>query len=463
MKKLSIIFLIFYSLSLVSCDKLIEIDAPKTQIEKSEVFKDDATALAAASGVYFSLSSSNSLLFNGLVTLYTGLSSDEIINTSTNSNYDSFVLNALDPTNHIVSGDFWLVPYEKTYYTNSVISGLENATSLSEELKNQLLGEMLFIRALHYFYMVNVFGDVPLVTSPDFEENELMPRTPQSQVWEQIIANLEKAKTLLSEDYPNANKLRVNKYAAIALLARAHLFQSNYEKVIEEATQVITSGKYTLTGLENVFLPESEEAILQLTMPLTSTLVTSEATLFVPTSATRIPTFQLTEELKNAFEDGDARNSAWTNQNIVGGNTYTYPYKYKIRTTTAGSAKPERITVLRFAELFLLRAEAYAKSGNQTAAIADLNKIRERAQLPIIPVANPTLSEEDLQEAIQQENRIEFFAEWGHRWLDLKRTGTIDEVLSVNKSSWKPYAKYFPIPFSEIRKNPYLTQNEGYN
>jgi starch-binding outer membrane protein, SusD/RagB family len=125
----------------------------------------------------------------------------------------------------------------------------------------------------------------------------------------------------------------------------------------------------------------------------------------------------------------------------------------------------EYYTVLRLAELYLIRAEAAARgaAGGINAAIADLNVIRTRALLPALP---NTLTAEQVTAAVARERQVELFAEWGHRWLDLKRTGRAHDVLSAlsAKQPWAgDYQLLYPIPPAEIRVNPRLMQNINYN
>jgi hypothetical protein len=119
----------------------------------------------------------------------------------------------------------------------------------------------------------------------------------------------------------------------------------------------------------------------------------------------------------------------------------------------------EYLMVLRLAEQFLIRAEARAHQKNLADAISDLNIIRHRAGLPDL---SSSLVQADVLAAVEKEKRIEFFAEFGHRWFDLKRTGRVDAVLAPIKPLWTSTAAFYPLPFSELQKDPNLTQNPGY-
>jgi len=116
--------------------------------------------------------------------------------------------------------------------------------------------------------------------------------------------------------------------------------------------------------------------------------------------------------------------------------------------------------VLRLAEQYLIRAEARLQQGNDlTGAAGDLNAIRHRAGLADMS----TGSASDLMTALTHEKQIEFFAEWGHRWLDLKRWGTATSVLSADKGiTVTTSALLFPIPVADIIADANLRQNPGY-
>ncbi len=113
--------------------------------------------------------------------------------------------------------------------------------------------------------------------------------------------------------------------------------------------------------------------------------------------------------------------------------------------------------------MYLVRAEARAQQNKLAESIADVDAIRGRAGLPLIQNTNPGIGQSGLLNAIAQERRIELFAEWGHRWLDLKRTDKTDIVLGPLKgSNWQPTDVLYPIPASEITNDIYLIQNPGY-
>src|SRR5690606_40581539 len=109
----------------------------------------------------------------------------------------------------------------------------------------------------------------------------------------------------------------------------------------------------------------------------------------------------------------------------------------------------------RFAEQYLIRAEARAMQGKLSGAIADVDKIRQRAGLELISDTNPAIDKEALLNIIFQERKLELFSEWGHRWFDLKRTGRASAVLSSIKPQWQDTDILYPVPEEERSKNPY--------
>lgn len=437
-----------------SCKKFVTVDPPATQVESAAIFQSDASALSAALGIYSRIGSSTLSLANGGTTIYSALSADELYNTSTNGTYDPFVANAVLPTDITFQDRFWTNAYKNIYQANAVMEGLSASTLITDSLKKQLRGEMLVVRAFHYFYLVNIYGAVPLETTTDYRSNSFLPRTPETTVYNRIIQDLTEAQSLLKFSYPSASKARPNYWVATALLARVYLYQKNWTQAEALATAVINAGTYNLAATPSaVFASTSPETIWQLVRDNSNT---AEGASFVPSSATTRPAFALTSFLLSAFTTGDTRRTSWVGTNTVSGTPYSYPLKYKVRTTTPIS---EYYVLLRLAEQYLIRAEARAQQNNLSGAQSDLNRIRSRAALPNTTAADiPTILL-----AIEKERQVELMFEWGHRWFDLKRTGRIDAVLGAEKgAAWQSTDALYPLPDAQIKNNPSLTQNPGY-
>lgn len=456
--------LITIVLSGVSCKKFIEIDPPINQLTTETVFTDSTTANATVAGLYSTLFPGSTLRpLNGLTTLFAGLSADEINQpATTNVNYPAFTANAIPATND-ANNDFWTYFYRAVYHANLVNENIGNSEILSVSLKQRLTGEVLFIRGMLYFYLTNFYGQVPVALTSDYNVNAALARVDTAMVYDQIIADLKQAKTLLTTNYTTDGNLRANRWTATALLARVYLYQRDWANAEKEATEVINSGIFQLGTITNTFLAASPETIQQFSSPIAVSVNCIDGSNFIPTtSASSRPSFTILDTLYNSFEAGDLRKTNWITSKTVSGVVYRYPYKYKVRTGTAGSPKTEHNIALRLAEQYLIRAEALAWQGNLAAAIKDLDIIRKRAGLLLIADTKPDISFPDLLTVIYHERQTELFTEWGHRWFDLKRTGRINSVLANIKSGWKPTAALFPVPSSQIRRSPYLTQNPGY-
>jgi len=466
-----------YLLVIYSCNKAVQIPPPNNTITTSQVFADSSDLAAAISGIYSKVlgGNINNIGFcNGAQTLYCGTSSDELIPFNSTGDPQQFYFNNLVDLNGLNYKYFWQQPYAYIYQTNACIEGIPLSKSLSTSVQNRFLGEAKFLRALFYFYLVNIFGDVPYVTSTSWESTSLSKRSPMSDVYQGIISDLKDAQNYLPEDYSFSSGLRTraNKWAATALLARVYLYTKDWNDAAIQASSIISnSGLFSLVSDPNqVFSISSSEAILQwqLNTSYSTYTATPEGYKLVPIP-NRAPQYYLSPYLLNSFEPNDIRKLDWIDSVKYAGKQYYTPYKYKIgvkQYVPKGNAS-EYYTVLRLAEQYLIRAEAEANgaNGGMSAAIDDLNVIRSRAGLDPYSGASDQTS---ILSAILHERQIELFAEWGHRWFDLKRTGAIDSIMSVvtpQKSAggnWNNYQQFYPIPRDERLLDPNLTQNNGY-
>ena len=471
------IVLIFISLFYSSCKKFVQIDAPTSSITTSETFSDSADANAAIMGIYANMiNTGNPEFSSGAITIYCGLSADELINFNNDNDLNQLYTNAVLAPNGNVYLDLWNKAYPIIYQANACIEGLQASSGIATLTKNQFIGEAKFIRALCYFYLVNLFGDVPYISSIAWEQSSVASRTSKDEIYQNIIADLKDAQMFLRSDYSIAGgeRIRANQFAATALLARVYLYTRDYVNAESQSSGVINNTvTYSLdSDLNSVFLKNSSEAILQWGLnPPNASLgnLTPEGYGLVANSATSQPHYYLTQQLLNGFEQGDQRKVAWIDSTTydLDNIKYYYPYKYKLGNAQfTGADATEYYMVLRLAEQYLIRSEARAEQGNDlSGAISDLNVIRKRAGLPDLPAS---LTPAQILTAVAQERRIEFFAEWGHRWLDLKRTGQIDAVMSIitpqknGGGVWNSYQQLYPIPFGELSLDPNLTQNTGY-
>jgi hypothetical protein len=464
----------------VSCKKWITVDPPVTLSSGDNMFKTDGGAISAVTGLYVSMISysGNDDFGSGQLTVFCGLSADELnLDNSIVAPDLRFFLfaNALDPLNPKAGTYFWKDFYNYIYKCNSAILQLSDTSYLTPAVRGQLLGEVYFVRALSYFYLVNLYGNVPLILDIDYEKNRLASRTDTEKVWEQIKDDLIKAHGLLSDSYldntllhTTAERVRPTKAAAAALLSRVFLSTKDWANAEIESSKVIENPIYSLDTLNGVFLKNSKEAIWQL-QPVDVGVNTQEAVTFIPPSPDGTGYAHLltvSNTLLNNFEAGDQRRIKWIDSISLLGTTYYYPYKYKV--VTYGAPVNEYQMILRLGEQLLNRAEARAQQNDIENAIKDLDMVRSRAGLPLLQNTDPGISKEQLLDSIMHERQVELFAELGHRWLDLKRTGKVDAVMSVvtplksNGNAWQTHQQWYPVPVDELQKDPNLKQTDGY-
>jgi hypothetical protein len=442
----------------LSCNKLLDAPPPSADIDAKSVYVNDATAGAAIIGFYNAAMDNPQGILNGDISLYAALSADELSCVFPNAREDSFYQNRLTAANSL-SGNLFSSGYGLIYPLNSILYGLDHSSGVTAATKTQLGGEARFLRALLYLYLVNLYGAVPEVVGTDYTVNQQLPRAAVDSIYALVMQDLQVAQQSLPAAYLTANgyagdRTRPVQAAATALLARVECYRQLWPSAEQAASAVINDARYLLEPqLDSVFLATSREAIWQL-QPVYDTLATADAKLFLPAGSGvfRIPQYALTPALLGSFQPGDLRRMHWCG----GFGTRVYPYKYKQAGYHAGHAEYEM--VLRLAEQYLLRAEARAHQGNLAGALSDLNQVRTRAGL----TPSTATGVDAVLAAIFAERRVELFTEWGHRWLDLQRTGQADAVLPAKNDGWQSFDILYPIPGFELADDVRITQNPGY-
>lgn len=442
-----------------SCKKFIEIDPPKNVLVPVTVFGNNDLATSAILGIYRQIGSQNYFGCgdSGSLSTFCGLSSDEFLAYS--AVLLPFINNQLTPETSLTNMT-WQQLYETIYNVNAILEGLENSTGVTPLVKSQIKGEAYFMRAFCYFYLVNLYGDVPVPLTTDYSVNSKASRTPANEVYSRILADLKQSETLLGEDYISTERVRPNKATAQALLARTYLYIGDWLNAEQYANLVIARNTvYKLISPDQVFLRNSLEAIWQLFPPAGGN--TLAGNMLIPSTGQIVPnTLSLrTEFAEQGFETADLRKVSWIRSFVGNSIRYYYPFKYKVQSSTTVT---EYFMVFRLAEQFLIRAEARAQQNNLPGAIDDLDAIRSRAGLNLIKTINPGISKENLLTAIQNERKVELFSEWGDRWLNLKRTGQANAVLAPIKFNWKPEFVLYPIPLNEVKLNKNIEPNPGY-
>ncbi|TMU50806.1 RagB/SusD family nutrient uptake outer membrane protein [Flagellimonas algicola] len=440
----------------LGCSDFVEVDPPKNTLISETVFKDPVTVESAFAHIYHSMREKGLVSGNAGLTTLMGIYSDELDYYGFDADFLQFYHHNIVADNTSITG-WWSHAYNLIYSANNIIEGVAGSDVLRLEDRNKFHGQALFVRAYVHSLLVSLYGDIPYVTTTDYLVNNSVSRVPEAKVYENIIADLEESVDLLEgiEDISDERVLP-DQWTVKALLARMYLYTEQWEAAEVISTQLL--GAFALEpDLNEVFLKGSSETIWQL-KPGENLRNTQEANQliiqFIPGQ-----TYALTDSLMESFEIGDQRSVHWTASISDTDNTVTLQFAHKYKALFNETESLEYSILFRLGEQHLIRAEARVYLGNLAEAQQDLNVIRNRAGL-----ANTTANTvNDLLESILHERRVELFAEQGHRWFDLKRTGSATAVLGPVKSNWKATDILFPIPEIELESNPnLLPQNQGY-
>jgi starch-binding outer membrane protein, SusD/RagB family len=459
-------------LSVTSCENFLEAPLPPDKITTDKVFGAKTTIEMAMLGVY----SKTSVYYGGGRFVQDMEELADNLNYNPPTNIDVIANSEYDASNSEGLSSLWSMPYAAINQANLMLQSLpEETANLTDAETDQYMAENLFLRALMYFELVRMYGDVPLIMDPDPLESQSLARTPKTEVYAAIIADLKDVMTRLPETNISGLDARrcANKYVAEALLARIYLFMGDYANAETAATNVINSGNYSIeTDLTGVIMRRSSEIIFSMDGPM---IDAPNACWYYPFYG--MPLFYqdwpeayawdysgwgcLTQTAIDEFEADDQRFATLFTYSAEE-NVFTLKYPYSMFYQEMADADPQDFCVLRLSEMHLIRAEAKARktSPDLAGAAADLNLIRDlHGGLP----ETTATTQAEMLEALEHENRVEFMCE-GHRWFDLIRTNRADAVLSQldYKTGWSAHKVLMPIPAKELINNPNLTPNPGY-
>jgi len=441
-------------LLLVSCEALVEVDDPTNQLGTTQVFEDVQTADAALAGLYAGLRDRSVITGGSYVGIgpLAGSYADDLDCYNNSQGLMDIYQNQLLETNTTIES-IWNTAYEQVYYANSIVYGAENSTALSGDDKNRLKGEALFIRSLIYFYLQQLFGDIPYTANLDYEYNRNLSKTEALAVLEQLELDLTQAIALLEDEYRDAQRIYPNRKSAELLLSRIYLLQGEWALARQTAEGILQSPLYAFQADINEVFHKTGTHILWQLQPENSGDAAEEAS-FYYFSNTAPNSYVLTQNLVRTFAANDLRKQAWMARVSFNGDSWYRPFKYKNRTDNTS----EYSVVFRLEEVYFILAEALAKQDRTGEALPYLNATRERAGLSALA----SLSVEEFMDELLAEKRREFFTEFGHRFFDLKRLGRLDELSAV-KPNWEDDKKLWPLPQNELLLNASLyPQNPGY-
>jgi hypothetical protein len=372
----------------------------------------------------------------------------------------------LAPSNTIVYG-LWQQYYNALFNVNIVIERVAGA-QLDNGYRNIVVAEMKFLRALYYFDMVRMWGGVPLLTRTYLaSESYSVNKSPESDVYAQILQDLNSAIAALPASTNVAAKGRVSKEAAQTLLGKVYLTLG--KKAEAQAVLLEVSGKFELLAnyadLWSVTNKNSAESIFEVQYKGGSgNPYSTYYPAFAPFENFTITSYSegmnmVTDDLWNEYEPNDPRRNLSIDTGYTKNATFVpvkFPKKWVDKTVTYSYEYcNNNFIVLRYADVLLMLAEA---SGDASY----LNKVRDRVGLPRFGETGYPAQYSTLDLAIEHERRVELALEF-HRWFDLKRTGRAITVLSAKKGKTITEQNLLlPIPEKVIQQNPRIAQNPGY-
>ncbi|MEX2567857.1 MAG: RagB/SusD family nutrient uptake outer membrane protein [Cyclobacteriaceae bacterium] len=383
-----------------------------------------------------------------------------------------------NPTHSFLDGQ-WGRDYTAIYRSNLIIDRVPEI-DMNEERKQEILAEARFIRASNYFYLFDIFGPVPLITSSELE----IEARPARATREEIIGFIESELLAVSQILPvdSRNYGRANKGIALSLLTKFNLNNKKWQEAAETALMVIDLNKYSLftagsrDALFDIENEENEEFIYirpNLPIPGLSTTYIAHAAppsyqFAFPPRANYAAQYQLLDGFVNSFHPDDQRKEVIIQEYIdVNGNLIdlgpdnSRSFKFNEDPSGVGQHMGNDFPIIRYADILLSRAEALNEiSGPTDEAISLINEVREVAGVPALSL-NDFPTREALRDHILDERAWEFFTEELRRQ-DLIRHGKFIELANERGKSAFDYHVLFPIPQNEIDRNPNLEQNTGY-
>jgi hypothetical protein len=416
-----------------------------------------------------------------------------------------------------VNYDTWWHHWRGVYRANQVLANVPGI-SMDETLKARYIGEAKFLRALYYYNLVTIWGNIPLILEPS-KPADKPSQVAQEQVWTQIEQDLNDALAVLPTSYSGEEIGRATKGAAHGLLGRVHLQQREYQQALDALAWFVTGPGASQYGLvanyADNFRHATEnniESIFEIQFKMrpentgedapTSNVGTSRAPFFAPgghgfrdanmhrwvvyefykertTADTRDPRLAVTALYDSTDERGpdftSVYGSSWTSHNYEPDYTNRVWYRkylndyFRINEFEVFNS-PINFRLIRYADVLLMYAEALNGLNRTADAYQYVDRVRARAGLATLTSVRPGMNQVQFQEQLEHERITELTGE-SLRWNDLARWGYFDDpakltILKARDPEFNNFQigrnKYMPIPQSELDINPNLVQNPGW-
>ena len=508
MKKIYLI--LCYAALLASCSKkTLELNNPN-QITSATFWKTESDVQSAFAATYGLLRDVNGGFWGVRgIELGNGRGDDFFIRNDVSNLYQlSTFTNTPDngPAN-----DLWNTSYRAIFRANEILENIDKITSLDPQMKKQYIAEAKFLRGLNYFNLVINFGDVPIkLTVPQAKADYFTAKSPEADVWKQVIQDFIDAAADLPISYPSQWIGRATKGAALAFLGKSYLYTKDWVNA-ETTLKQLTTSPFSYQLMPNYgdnFIPTKEnnqESVFEIQLSdvggtnpwsgenANEALGVTTAQEFAPAEVSGWFEVSPTDKLFNEFQkektitnDFDPRMYATLVWDYPGATFYNKPFSsftllfgyhsmfkkyqnYWQDNELVGASGASDYTsgnnerVLRYDDVLLMIAEALTMEGKAVDAYPYVKLIRDRAQLSLLPAG---YSQDQMMAEIRHQRMIEFARE-NQRFYDLKRWGLLPQEITNSDKVGKQFFvankhDYFPIPQNEINSNPLMTQNPNW-
>jgi hypothetical protein len=502
------------SVGLFSCSKTTNFDIPNpNEQDESNFWQTSNDAVLGINAVYGNFYR-NGAPYSRWTPFYFDIRSDDGYSTSPWNELRS--IGGLNITQYSfeVNYDTWWHHWRGIYRANQVLANVPNI-NMNEGLKNRILGEAKFIRALYYYNLVTIWGNIPLILQPS-SPSDKPSQVPEAEIWAQIELDLSEAAAVLPISYTGDDIGRATRGAAYGLLGRARLQQRKWQEAVNALNWFFTGEGLNVYDLVANYsdnfrhtTENNRESVFEVqfkTRPEnsgedgpTSNVGTSRPPFFAPPghgfNDANMHRWVVHEFLRETTAAGErdprlAATALYDSTDVRGPNfTLVYGGTFTSKNYDPGIASrvwyrkylgdyfrlgefeqfnsPINYRVIRFADVLLMYAEALNNINRTNDAYQYVDRVRQRAGLRRLSDVRPGMTQAQFQQQLEHERLMELTGE-SVRWNDLSRWGYFEDAnkLAQLRARDPEFAnfeigrnKFMPIPQIEIDINPNLRQN----
>lgn len=485
---LNILMIIFSASIFSGCTGILEVD-PQSSITDQVFFKNESDFEPNVAGIYS--------IVRGLANNVTyGMERGEELISASNSRFTVAWSHNLSPSSGALNYAEW---YRGIGHCNLLLDKIQGFSFSSDpDLKKKILAETYALRAFFYFHLIRIIGDAPLMLQAVVDENvPLLPRSPAADVMKQIQLDLDAAienftgmSDFSKSRYPS--KYRFAYGSVLALKADALLWSAkvlgggnaDLEGVVETITEIETTGVSLVDSFRDVTglrASENREVLMAAYyhrdevpggnyaknalpfLPIVDGALNIDSIPYVEASGNGQGAYQISPLSKSLFTNtADKRiASTWILEMQPDGPKVSWITKYPGSVYPDDRIADNDLILYRLADIYLMKAEAYAGLSDIPNSVKYLDFVRNRA---LTGDYTGSMVKADVEKEILNERGRELFFE-NKRWFDLVRfhiAGTIDVYTYVPNLAGKTTPLFWPVNTTVLANNPNIIQTDGY-